>query len=100
MLRAVKWMLTRPFGPIVSKGANGKIVEGDAFEKARRDDAIGVDVSPDNGDAAAAVIANRALRKSLSGHGRSVRTSVTWPVTAAAATIAGLISKVRPLAEP
>jgi len=60
MLRAVKRMLSSPFGPIVSKRSNGKIVEGDAFEKARRDDAIGVDVCPDNGNAATAVVANRA----------------------------------------
>src|SRR5205807_1004318 len=71
-------------------------LEGHFLEKARGDDAVGVDVVAGQGDAAARQLA--ALE--VGAHRRISRTSVTTPVMAAAATMAGLIRRVRPVGLP
>ena len=68
-------------------------LECDRAQKARRDDAVGIDV--------VAAHRNRPagdLRDAL--HQASSLTSITSPATAAAATIAGLMSSVRPVGLP
>ena len=68
-------------------------VERDRAQEARGDDAVGVDV----------VAAHRhrtAGDRRDAPHQSNSRTSVTSPATAAAATIAGLMSSVRPVGLP
>src|SRR5262245_20710292 len=68
-------------------------IERDRAQVARRDDAIGVDV--------VAAHRNRAAAHLCDGlHQSSSLTSVTSPASAAAATIAGLMSSVRPVGLP
>src|SRR5207247_9745258 len=71
-------------------------LEGHFLEKAGGDAAVVVDVVAGVGDAAGRQLA--AL--DVGAHRRISRTSVTSPVRAAAATIAGLISRVRPVGLP
>ena len=65
------------------------------LQEARRDDAIGVDVVAGQRQRRAADLADL-----LNGHWSSPCTSTTSPAIAAAATIAGLISSVRPVGLP
>ncbi len=69
-------------------------LEADALQESRRHDPVGVDVVAAQREGAA------ADRRDRSHQSTSSRTSVTAPSTAAAATIAGLISNVRPVGLP
>ena len=80
-------------------------------QEARRHDPVGVDVVAAHGQAAAghdengsAVLSVADLVALLTGHAVTSssidRTSTTSPATAAAATMAGLISSVRPVGLP
>src|SRR5258708_39444977 len=69
-------------------------LEGDGLQEARGDDAVGVDVVAGQGDAAPRHLAPLEVG---GAHRRISLTSVTTPVIAAAATMAGLINRVRPL---
>src|SRR5262249_41242936 len=88
--------LSRLF-PVVLEDELLQTIEGDCTEIARRDDAIGVDI-----------VAPQRKRPSLDrGHANGAvhqftapRTSTTSPAIAAAATIAGLMSSVRPVGLP
>src|SRR3990170_3263137 len=83
-------------------------LERHGAEESRRDDAIGVDVVAAQGhrpagDARDGPIAHDrppGLAASAGGEDTIGRTSTTSPATAAAATIAGLISSVRPVGLP
>src|SRR5207249_8290457 len=74
--------------------------EGDGFEKASRDDAVGVDVVAGDGDAAAGDLPALVVSRRNGAHRSISLTSVTSPVMAAAATMAGLINSVRPVGLP
>ena len=80
--------------PVVFEDVLLEAVEGDTAQVARGDDPVGVDV--------VAGQRHRPFRHLLDGPAAhdSLRTSVTSPATAAAATIAGLISNVRPVGLP
>src|SRR6266540_3686101 len=81
----------------VFEGVLAHGLEGDGLEKAGRDDAVGVDVVAGDRDAAAGDLA--ALEVG-GAHFRISLTSVTAPLMAAAATMAGLIKSVRPVGLP
>src|SRR5438552_16770075 len=72
-------------------------LEGDGLEKAGGDDAVGVDVVAGDGDAAAGDLAALQIGRA---HFRISLTSVTAPLMAAAAPMAGLIKSVRPVGLP
>src|SRR5213594_3443809 len=82
----------------VLEGVLAHGLEGHGFQEARGDDAVGVDVVAGDGDAAAGDLA--ALGVGRGAHRRISLTSATSPAMAAAATIAGLMSKVRPVGLP
>src|SRR5262245_442543 len=69
-------------------------VEGHGLQVARRDDAVGIDVVATQRDRPAADLLDLHQRAHRSPS--ISRTSLTAPSSAAAATMAGLISKVRP----
>src|SRR2546427_5204570 len=81
----------------VLEGVLAHGLEGHFLQEARGDDAVGVDVVAGQRDAPprdlAALVVDRA-------HRRISLTSATAPVRAAAATIAGLMSSVRPVGLP
>src|SRR5262249_3816223 len=81
----------------VLEGVLAHGLEGHFLQEARGDDAVGVDVVAGQRNAAprdlTAVVGHPA-------HFKSSHTSGTEPVIAAAATIAGLISSVRPVRPP
>src|SRR5256712_14155865 len=81
----------------VLEGVFAHGLEGHFLQEARGDDAVGVDVVAGQRDAPphdlAALVVDRA-------HFKISLTSATAPVIAAAATIAGLISSVRPVGLP
>src|SRR5512132_2862608 len=79
----------------VLEGVLAHALEGDGLEVAGGDDAVGVDGVAGHGDAAAGDLAALGV-----GHRRISLTSATAPVMAAAATMAGLISSVRPVGLP
>src|SRR5207247_997119 len=81
----------------VLEGVLAHALEGHGLQEARGDDAIGVDVVAGHGDAAPRHLA--ALEVG-GAHFKISLTSVTTPVIAAAATIAGLMSNVRPVGLP
>src|SRR6266508_4932267 len=83
--------------PRVLEGVLAHGLEGDGLEKARGDDAVGVDVVAGEGDAAPRYLAPLEVGRA---HFRISLTSVTAPVMAAAATMAGLMSSVRPVGLP
>src|SRR5207244_11408736 len=83
--------------PRVLEGVVAHALEGHGLEEARGDDPIGVDVVAGHGDAAPRHLA--ALEVG-GAHFKISLTSVTTPVLAAAATIAGLVSNVRPVGLP
>ena len=100
-------MLPRKLGPIVGKHLLTKPVKGDTLKKPGWNDSVGVNVVACYYNAAAAHSRDRAKGEAGVGHGRGHgvvliiwRTSHTLQAIAAAATIAGLISRVRPVAEP
>ena len=99
----IKGMLTGEFKTIVGKHLVTQRLETHAFEEPCRNDPIRVDVFTRDGDGRSTHLLNRTSREE-SHHDADgeikVRTSVTRPLTAAAATMAGLINKVRPLADP
>src|SRR5439155_3921663 len=64
------------------------------------DDAVGVDVVAGDGNAAACDLAALVVGRGAGTHFRISLTSVTSPVMAAATTMAGLISSVRPVGLP
>src|SRR5436309_2472242 len=82
----------------VLEGVLAHGLEGHGLQEARGDDAVGVDVVAGDGDAAAGDLA--ALGVGRGAHRRISLTSATSPEIAAAATIAGLISRVRPVGLP
>src|SRR5215471_238081 len=95
-------LVERVLGVLLARVLEGVLahrVEGHGFEEAGGDDAVGVDVVACNRDAAA-----RDLAALVVGHRRAhfriSLTSVTAPVMAAAATMAGLIKSVRPVGLP
>ena len=122
MGRLIKGMGASELLAVVGEGLLTKSIEAHTFEKTGGDDPVGIDVITPQRKGPSADAGNRALREGSGlGHGRKrtveegktawrdgdqlsaaarVRTSVTTPLTAAAATMAGLISRVRPLAEP
>src|SRR5699024_10017466 len=79
--------------PLVEEGEFAESVEGDRLQESSGNDLVGVDVVPSDRDTCAGDVFDgldvvaRAHRTATSG---SSRTSVTSPVTAAAATITGL----------
>src|ERR1700693_2328062 len=77
----------------VFEGVLAHALEGDGLEEARGDDAVGVDVVAGDGDAAARQLAALEIGR---GHFRISLTSATAPVMAAAATMAGVMSRGRP----
>src|SRR5262245_37987854 len=88
--------------PVVLEGRGAEALEDDTLQEARRDDAVGVDVVAADRD-------GRAVQAGALGvvHGHASgpmwnrsRASVTSPATAAAATMTGDISSVRPVGEP
>src|SRR5256712_12799970 len=81
----------------VLEGVLAHALEGHGLQEARGDDSIGVDVVAGHGDAAPRHLA--ALEVG-GAHFKISLTSVTTPVIAAAATIAGLMSNVRPIGLP
>ena len=87
----------RRFAAIVFEDVFLETIEGDGLQKPRRDDAIGVDVVAAQDERRAGDGGN--ARRAHAGTA-SVRTSTTSPAIAAAATIAGLISSVRPVGLP
>src|SRR3989442_14707842 len=80
----------------VLEGVLAHGLERHFLEEARGDDAVGVDVVAGDGDAAA----GQARARVVGGHRRISLTSATAPVMAAAATMAGLMSSVRPVGLP
>ena len=85
------------FAAIVFEDVFVQTIEGDGFQKPRRDDAIRVDVVAAQDERRAGDDGN--ARRAHAGTA-SVRTSTTSPAIAAAATIAGLISSVLPVGLP
>src|SRR5260370_28994461 len=83
--------------PGVLEGVLAHALEGDGLQEARGDDAVGVDVVAGHGDAAARHLAAVEVGHA---HRRISLTSATAPVIAAAATMAGLMSNVRPVGLP
>src|SRR3989454_781320 len=81
----------------VLEGVLAHGLEGHFLQEARGDDAVGVDVVAGQGNAAARDLAALVVD---GAHRRISLTSATAPVIAAAATMAGLISKVRPVGLP
>src|SRR5882672_6631015 len=81
----------------VLEGVLAHGLEGHFLEEARGDDAVGVDVVAGDGDAAAGDLAALEVHRA---HRRISLTSATAPVMAAAATMAGLIRRVRPVGLP
>src|SRR5207245_11467458 len=81
----------------VLEGVLAHGLEGHFLQEARGDDAVGVDVVAGQGNAAARDLTALGVD---GAHRRISLTSATAPVIAAAATIAGLISSVRPVGLP
>src|SRR5207237_624390 len=81
----------------VLEGVLAHGLEGDGLEKAGGNDAVGVDVVAGDGDAAAGDLTALEVGRA---HFRISLTSVTAPLMAAAATMAGLIKSVRPFGLP
>ena len=96
-------MLTGEFKTVIGEDLVTQCLEADAFEEPCRNNPIRVDVFTGNSNGRSTHLLNRTSRE-VSHHDADgeikVRTSVTRPLTAAAATMAGLINKVRPLADP
>src|SRR6266478_7478350 len=84
--------------PRILEGVLAHGLEGHGLEEAGGDDAVGVDVVAGDGDAAARELAALVVRGRA--HFRISLTSVTAPVMAAAATMAGLMRSVRPVGLP
>ena len=80
---------------VIGKGVLANAVEGDAFQKPRGDDAVRVDVIPADHAGVALYEFDLPL-----GHQSFSRTSTTFPSSAAAATMAGDIKRVRPVGDP
>src|SRR6185295_10909548 len=80
--------------PVVLEHVLLEPVEADTAKKPRRHDPIGVDVVATQRQRPSGHVRDRSHQSTSS------RTSVTAPATAAAATIAGLISSVRPVGLP
>src|SRR5260370_2113206 len=83
--------------PGVLEGVLAHALERDGLQEARGDDAVGVDVVAGQGDAAPRHLAALEVGRA---HRRISLTSATAPVIAAAATMAGLIRRVRPVGLP
>src|SRR5947208_10616553 len=81
----------------VLEGVLAHALEGDGLQEARGNDPVGVDVVAGHGDAAPRHLAALVVG---GDHFKISLTSVTTPVIAAAATIAGLMSNVRPVGLP
>src|SRR6266852_3117356 len=79
----------------VLEGVLAHALEGHFLQKARGDDAVGVDVVAGQRDPAPRDLAPLEI-----SHRRISLTSATAPVMAAAATMAGLINRVRPVGLP
>src|SRR5687767_2349336 len=74
-------------------------VERDGAQEARRHDAVGIDVLAAQRDGAPFNLRD-ALHHQCTSSSTTSRTSTTSPAMAAAATMAGLISSVRPVGLP
>src|SRR5437667_7484131 len=83
----------------VLEGVLAHGLEGHGLEEAGWNDAVGVDVVAGDGDAAAGDLAALVVGGGCA-HFRISLTSVTAPVMAAAATMAGLMRSVRPVGLP
>src|SRR5215475_14375772 len=97
----VRLLVERVLGVLLARILEGVLahrVERHRLQEARGDDAVRVDVVAGDGDAAARDLA--ALVLGGRAHFRISLTSVTAPVMAAAATMAGLIKSVRPVGLP
>src|SRR4030095_1205109 len=81
---------------LVDEGVFAHAVEGYFLKVASRHDPVGIDIVSAHGDSGTGDLSDAGIAL---GHSRS-RTSVMWPLKAAAATIAGLIRIVRPVALP
>src|SRR5262245_56063338 len=81
--------------PRVLEGVLAHALERHFLQEARGDDAVGVDVVAGHGNAAPG-----HLLADVVAHRRISLTSVTAPLMAAAATMAGLIKSVRPVGLP
>src|SRR6266852_9089985 len=81
----------------VLEGVLAHALEGHFLQKPRGDDAVGVDVVAGQGNAASRDLAALEVGRA---HRRISLTSATAPVMAAAATMAGLINRVRPVGLP
>ena len=99
--RVVEWM-PEVGRAIVFEDVTLQTVEGHGLEEPRRHDPVGVDVVAVQRQApAAGACDGQGGRTAHAGTPSSiVRTSTTSPAMAAAATIAGLISSVRPVGLP
>src|SRR5712692_5210291 len=98
---AVHRLVERMLGVLLLRVLEGVLahgLEGHFLEKARGDDAVGVDVVAGQGNAASRDLA--PLEVGDGAHRRISLTSATAPVIAAAATMAGLMSRVRPVGLP
>ena len=84
------------FAAIVLEQVLLEPLERDGLQEARRDDAIGVDVVAAHRQRACRGSRGCVQRPRAISAAANSRTSTTSPATAAAATIAGLISSVRP----
>src|SRR5262249_60183159 len=95
-------LVERVLGVLLARVLEGVLthgVEGHRFEEAGGDDAISVDVVAGDGDAAARDLSTLVVVHRRA-HFRISLTSVTAPVMAAAATMAGLIKSRRPVGLP
>src|SRR5256885_11474689 len=81
----------------VLEGVFAHGLEGHFLQEARGDDAVGIDVVAGQRDAPPRDLAALVIHRA---HFKISLTSATAPVIAAAATIAGLISSVRPVGLP
>ena len=86
--------MVRELQTIIFKEVLFEPLKRDAFQEPSRHDPVGVDVLTRQGKTPADDYPPDRTHRSNS------RTSVTSPVTAAAATMAGLINSVRPVGEP
>ena len=96
----VRFPLFGKAGYIVGKGVVAQTIKGDALEEARRNDAVSVDVVSTQRDAGTFYRINHSQHNRFAPYLMYLRTSVTLPSIAAAATIIGLIRMVRPVGLP
>src|SRR5688572_7889443 len=92
--------LLRPRLAIVLEHVALEALERHGFEIAPRNDPVGIDVVAPQRQRLPFNLRDASHHQLTSSGSSIVRTSVTSPATAAAATIAGLMSRVRPVGLP